>query len=191
MITGSPCMGLFLSSCFFDALCCFFVWPGRCFFFPACGIPMTPRAGVVEVGRRNEVEARSAFPYPHLDGAEHGVRLRAARGAEDAGVVLRDPARSKAVTALALAQIVSLHLWRRGTNTTTNRGEPALRARVRRDLVFGWPLRGRTMKQSFASAARPRGGGPILLTAWQPWASAGCRHLGSSSMVVTRRTPNV
>jgi hypothetical protein len=47
---------------------------------------MTPRAGVVEVGRRNEVEARSAFPYPHLDGAEHGVRLRAARGAEDAGV---------------------------------------------------------------------------------------------------------
>ena len=90
---------------------------------------MTPRAGGVEVGRRNEVEARSAFPYPHLDGAEHGVRLRAARGAEDAGVVLRDPARSKAVTALVLAQIVSLHLWRRGTNTTTNRGEPALRAR--------------------------------------------------------------
>ena len=124
-----PLYGAFSVKLFFDALCCFFVWPGRCFFFPACGIPMTPRAGVVEVGRRNEVEARSAFPYPHLDGAEHGVRLRAARGAEDAGVVLRDPARSKAVTALALAQIVSLHLWRRGTNTTTNRGEPALRAR--------------------------------------------------------------
>jgi transposase len=124
-----PLYGAFSVKLFFDALCCFFVWPGRCFFFPACGIPMTPRAGVVEVGRRNEVEARSAFPYPHLDGAEDGVRLRAARGAEDAGVVLRDPARSKAVTALVLAQIVSLHLWRRGTNTTTNRGEPALRAR--------------------------------------------------------------
>ena len=181
-------MGLFLSSCFFDALCCFFVWPGRCFFFPVCGIPMTPRAGVVEVGRRNEVEARSAFPYPHLDAPADS----AARGAEDAGVVLRDPARSKAVTALALAQIVSLHLWRRGDEYDDEpRGARPARKGLRRDLVFGWPLRGRTMKQSFASAARPRGGGPILLTAWQPWASAGCRHLGSSSVVVTRRTPNV
>jgi hypothetical protein len=36
-----------------------------------------------------------------------------------------------------------------------------------------------TMKQSFASAARLRGGGPILGTALGPWLCSGHRHLGS------------
>ena len=39
----------------------------------------------------------------------------------------------------------------------------------------------RTMKQSFASAARLGGGGPILTTASQPCSYSGCRHLGWSS----------
>src|ERR671911_1063988 len=39
----------------------------------------------------------------------------------------------------------------------------------------------RTMKQSFASAARLRGDGPILPTASKPWSCSGHRHLGSSS----------
>jgi hypothetical protein len=39
----------------------------------------------------------------------------------------------------------------------------------------------RTMKQSFASAAKLRGGGPILPTASKPWSCSGHRHLGSSS----------
>jgi len=38
----------------------------------------------------------------------------------------------------------------------------------------------RTMKQSFASTARLRGGGPILPTASKPWSCSGHRHLGSS-----------
>ncbi len=38
------------------------------------------------------------------------------------------------------------------------------------------------MKQSFASAARLRGGGPILTTACKPCSYAGCRHLGSLSV---------
>ena len=36
-----------------------------------------------------------------------------------------------------------------------------------------------TMKQSFASTARLRGGGPILPTASKPWSCSGHRHLGS------------
>jgi len=38
------------------------------------------------------------------------------------------------------------------------------------------------MKQSFASAAWLRGGGPILITACKPCSYAGCRHLGPSSV---------
>jgi len=38
------------------------------------------------------------------------------------------------------------------------------------------------MKQSFASAAWLRGGGPILNAACQPCSYAGCRHLGSLSV---------
>src|SRR4051812_12538257 len=40
-----------------------------------------------------------------------------------------------------------------------------------RNLVFGWPLRARTMKQPFASSARLRGGGHILPSACWPWRS--------------------
>ena len=36
-----------------------------------------------------------------------------------------------------------------------------------------------TMKQSFASTARLRGGGPILGTASIPWLCSGLHHLGS------------
>ena len=57
-----------------------------------------------------------------------------------------------------------------------------MREASRYDLVFGWVPRGtRTMKQSFASAARLRGGAPILTTASKPCNYAGHRHLGSLS----------
>ena len=63
----------------------------------------------------------------------------------------------------------------------TIRGEPAIgRKASRRDLVCGRIRKGPgTMKQSFASAARLRGGGPILPTASKPWSCSGHRHLGS------------
>src|SRR5215468_11260883 len=51
----------------------------------------------------------------------------------------------------------------------------ALRPCIRLD-----PCWTRTMKQSFASTARLRGGGPILPTASKPWSCSGHRHLGSS-----------
>ena len=68
----------------------------------------------------------------------------------------------------------------------TNRGEPAMvREASRYDLVFGWVHVGTpTMKQSFASAARLRGGEPILTAALKPCEYAGHRHLGSSSAAV-------
>lgn len=45
------------------------------------------------------------------------------------------------------------------------------------------PQRVRTMKQSMASAARLRGGGPILPTALEPWSCSGHRHLESLHLV--------
>jgi hypothetical protein len=57
-----------------------------------------------------------------------------------------------------------------------------VREASRYDLVFGWVRVGTpTMKQSFASAARLRGGEPILTTALKPCNYAGHRHLGSLS----------
>src|SRR3954470_519038 len=41
--------------------------------------------------------------------------------------------------------------------------------------------RGQTMMQSCASAAKLRGGGPILENGVKPWPASGDRHLGSSS----------
>src|SRR3954465_11721732 len=41
--------------------------------------------------------------------------------------------------------------------------------------------RGQTMMQSCASAAKLRGGGPILENGVKPWPASGGRHLGSSS----------
>src|SRR4051812_17539764 len=41
--------------------------------------------------------------------------------------------------------------------------------------------RGLTMMQSCASAAKLRGGGPILENGVKPWPASGDRHLGSSS----------
>ncbi len=40
------------------------------------------------------------------------------------------------------------------------------------------PPGARTMKQPCASAAKLRGGGPILITAWKPGSYAGHHHLG-------------
>src|SRR4029077_16787820 len=64
----------------------------------------------------------------------------------------------------------------------TIRGEPAHWARsiAPRPCIRLDPCWTRTMKQSFASTARPRGGGPILPTASKPWSCSGHRHLGSS-----------
>ena len=64
----------------------------------------------------------------------------------------------------------------------TTRGEPAHWARsiAPRPCIRLDPCWTRTMKQSFASTARLRGGGPILPTASKPWSCSGHRHLGSS-----------
>ena len=62
--------------------------------------------------------------------------------------------------------------------------------RSRRNLVFGWIRVGiRTMKQPFASAARLRGGGPILTTGIGPCSGSGHRHLGSSSAAASSESP--
>jgi len=54
-------------------------------------------------------------------------------------------------------RLIIFSAYRRGS--ITNRGEPAFgREASRRNLVFGWIPSTRTMKQSFASAARLRGG---------------------------------
>ncbi len=44
-----------------------------------------------------------------------------------------------------------------------------------------------TMKQSMASAARLRGGGPILSTALEPWSCSGHRHLESLRLGLPRQ----
>ena len=64
----------------------------------------------------------------------------------------------------------------------TTRGEPAHWARsiAPRPCIRLDPCWTRTMKQSSASTARLRGGGPILPTASKPWSCSGHRHLGSS-----------
>src|ERR1700757_2426497 len=64
----------------------------------------------------------------------------------------------------------------------TTRGESAHWARsiAPRPCIRLDPRWTRTMKQSFASTARLRGGGPILPTASKPWSCSGHRHLGSS-----------
>src|SRR6059058_5639057 len=64
----------------------------------------------------------------------------------------------------------------------TTRGEPAHWARsiAPRPCIRLDPCWTRTMKQSFPSTARLRGGGPILPTASKPWSCSGHRHLGSS-----------
>ncbi len=63
------------------------------------------------------------------------------------------------------------------------RGELAISARrSRHNLVFGRSVRIGTMMQSYASAAKLRGGGPILHSGLEAMCLAsGHRHLGSSS----------
>ena len=53
-------------------------------------------------------------------------------------------------------------------------------ASSRRTLVFGRSVRILTMMQSCASAAKLRGGGPILSVGICAMSTAGSRHLGSS-----------
>src|SRR3954454_11323213 len=61
-------------------------------------------------------------------------------------------------------------------------GELAIgRGSSRHNLVFGRSRGSLTMMQSCASAAKLRGGGPILENGVKPWPASGGRHLGSSS----------
>ena len=61
------------------------------------------------------------------------------------------------------------------------RGELAMGRISRHTLVFGRSVRILTMMQSCASAAKLRGGGPILAVGICAMSAAGSRHLGSSS----------
>jgi hypothetical protein len=68
------------------------------------------------------------------------------------------------------------------SRASTIRGELAIgRGSSRHNLVFGRSRGGLTMMQSCASAAKLRGGGPILENGVKPWPPSGGRHLGSSS----------
>jgi hypothetical protein len=53
------------------------------FFVPTRAAAVPPRAAAVKVGRRGAPATPSAVARPHLDGGEHGVTLRAVRGAAD------------------------------------------------------------------------------------------------------------
>src|SRR3954447_14326698 len=65
---------------------------------------------------------------------------------------------------------------------STIRGELAIgRGSSRHNLAFGRPTGSLTMMQSCASAAKLRGGGPILENGVKPWPVSGDRPLGSSS----------
>src|SRR3954467_14433978 len=68
------------------------------------------------------------------------------------------------------------------SRASTIRGELASgRGSSRHTLVFGWSRGDLTMMQSCASAAKLRGGGPILENGVKPWPASGDRHLGSSA----------
>src|SRR3954452_4111799 len=68
------------------------------------------------------------------------------------------------------------------SRASTIRGELAIgRGSSRHTLVFGRSRGGLTMMQSCASAAKLRGGGPILENGVKPWPPSGDRHLGSSA----------
>src|SRR3954454_8691229 len=68
------------------------------------------------------------------------------------------------------------------SRASTIRGELAIgRGSSRHTLVFGRSRGSLTMMQSCASAAKLRGGGPILENGVKPWPASGGRHLGSSS----------
>src|SRR3954469_9884394 len=68
------------------------------------------------------------------------------------------------------------------SRASTIRGELAIgHGSSRHNLVFGRSRGGLTMMQSCASAAKLRGGGPILENGVKPWPPSGDRQLGSSS----------
>lgn len=82
----------------------------------------------------------------------------------------------------AALSIKSTATWSIEAMLRTNRGEPAIGAKDRAATLYSvGPTSDQTMKQPSASAARLRGGGPILWTAWRPCDYSGHRHLGSSS----------
>src|SRR5208283_5604646 len=69
------------------------------------------------------------------------------------------------------------------------RGEPAVAGNTCAASLYPvGSVRIPTMKQPFASAARLRGGGPILLAASEPTVRPGHRHLGSST--TSRENPS-
>src|SRR6267142_1950497 len=50
--------------------------PGGRSFVPACGCRGAPRAGTVKAGRRACLDSRASVARPHLDGPEHGARIK-------------------------------------------------------------------------------------------------------------------
>ena len=68
-----------------------------------------------------------------------------------------------------------------GEGRTTEGSPPWARDIAPRPCIRSDPLGIRTMKQPCASAARLRGGGPILISAWKPCRYSGHRHLGPLS----------
>jgi hypothetical protein len=68
------------------------------------------------------------------------------------------------------------------TDDDNSEGNSLLGAKIARILVFGRSVRIETMMQSYASAAKPRGSGPILHRGLEAMeGTSGHRHLGSSS----------
>src|SRR5215471_6203808 len=52
--------------------------PGGRSFVPTCGSRAASRVGPVKVGRRTCLASRASVARPHLDGPEHGARLKPA-----------------------------------------------------------------------------------------------------------------
>src|SRR3954465_9914681 len=72
--------------------------------------------------------------------------------------------------------------WSAKAEHRRSEGELAIgRGSSRHNLVFGRSRGSLIMMQSCASAAKLRGGGPILENGVKPWPASGDRHLGSSS----------
>jgi hypothetical protein len=130
-----------------------FVFPSffvrlRLFLCPGLHSRPTPRGAAVNIGRRLPPEAARS----DVDGREHGARLGQvgfARPGGSASGVDRKPQPDP--------DGVADRKFER-----TEGSPPFARALRVASLYSVGPCRGRTMKQSFASAARLRGGGPIL-----------------------------
>jgi hypothetical protein len=120
------------------------------FFRPNRNSDTPARAGAVKVGRRSDLSTNSAASRPHLDGSEHGGRLGR----------------------LGWRTTPDLCVCRVPDRMTMSRGARSQDSIRCHNLVFGGRS-ARTMMHACASAAKLRGGGPILNSGMEAMAKRG------------------